>query len=254
MACEARAASVSVRGMNAVPTPPKSLLRAVGKAIADFGMIREGDRVLLGLSGGKDSLSLLHLLLHLRQCAPVKFELGAATVDPMTEGLDQRPLIPYLEGLGVPYFQIAEPIMERAKTHMGNDSICAFCSRMKRGILYRIAREQGYGTLALAHHLDDLAETFLMSVFHGGQLRTMKPNYLNDAGDVRVIRPLCYARERQTRVFAQAARLPVIGDNCPACFRMPTERMRFKQMLAQEEAGNTRLFKSLLAAMRPLMA
>jgi len=233
--------------------PPKSLLRQVGRAIADYRMINAGDRVLLGLSGGKDSLSLLHILLHLQRHAPLRFDVGVATVDPQVEGFDLEPLRAYLAALDVPYFLQAEPIMARAQAHMGNPSYCAFCSRMKRGVLYATARREGYNVLALAHHLDDLAETFLMSAFHGGTLRTMRANYLNDAGDVRVIRPLVYARERQTADFAHGAGLPVIRDNCPACFRMPTQRWHMKQLLATQEQSNKYLFKSLLSTLRPLL-
>jgi len=235
------------------PTPPKSLLRLVGRAIADYGMIRPGDRLLLGLSGGKDSLTLLHLLAHLQRHAPVRFSLAAATVDPGIDGFDPSPLKDYVPTLNVPYFYTAQPIAERALTQMKQDSFCAFCSRMRRGALYRVAREQGCNVLALAQHLDDLAESFLMSAFYGGDLRTMKAHYVNDAGDLRIIRPLVYARERQTAQFAANSGLPVIPDNCPACFRMPTKRMHVKQLLAAEEQDNHKLFPNLLHAMRPLM-
>lgn len=234
--------------------PPKPLLTAAGRAIGDFAMIRDGDRILLGLSGGKDSLSLLHILLHLREKAPVRFELAACTIDPQSPEYDPSPLKPYMAALGVPYFYESQPIVEQAQAHMDGDSFCAYCSRMRRGILYRVAREQGYGVLALAQHLDDLAETFMMSAFFGGKLRTMKANYLNDAGDIRVIRPLAYARERQTRDFAQRAGLPVVHENCPACFAMPMQRYQIKQMLAAQEAQHPTLFANLKRAMRPLMA
>jgi tRNA 2-thiocytidine biosynthesis protein TtcA len=125
---------------------------------------------------------------------------------------------------------------------------------MKRGVMYSVARRERYTVLALAQHLDDLAESFLMSAFHAGQLRTMKAHYRIDAGDLRVIRPLVYVRERQTHDFARQAGLPVIGDNCPACFRRPTQREHMKQLLAQEETGNKYLFKSLLSAMSPLIS
>lgn len=234
-------------------TPPKSLIRAVGKAIGDYQLIREGDRILLGLSGGKDSLSLLHILRHFQRHAPVRFEFAAVTIDPQSGAFDPSPLIPYMEKLGVPYFYVREPIMNLAETHMDNNSYCAFCSRMKRGLMYKTAREQGYNVLALAQHLDDLAESFLMSAFHGGKLKTMKAHYRIDAGDLRVIRPLVQVRERQTAAFAKEAGLPVIMENCPACFDMPTQRQHMKELLAVEERGNTNLFKSLVTAMQPLI-
>jgi tRNA 2-thiocytidine biosynthesis protein TtcA len=233
--------------------PPKRLMRQVGRAIEEFAMIREGDRILLGVSGGKDSLSLLHILGHLRGYAPVRFELGVLTVDPEVEGFDPSTLTAYYEQLGLPYHYAREPIMEEAKTRMRGDSFCAYCARMKRGIMYATCREQGYNVLALAQHLDDLAESLFMSLFHGGQLRTMKAHYLNDAGDVRIIRPLVYARERQTADFAASAQLPVVPDSCPACFTAPTERERMKRFLADEERRNKQLFASLMQAMRPLM-
>ena len=239
--------------MAAYVPPPKSLLRLSGKAIADFHMIQDGDRVLLGLSGGKDSLSLLHVLLHFQRHAPIRFEVGAVTVDPQSESFDPRPLIPYLTDLGVPYFYRTERILELATEHMDNDSYCAFCARMRRGVMYSTARREGYNVVALAQHLDDLAESFLMSAFHGGRLNTMKAHYVVDEGDLRVIRPFVYVRERQTAEFARAAALPVIQENCPACFGMPTQRAHMKALLAEQERANPRLFKSLLSTLRPLM-
>ncbi len=224
-----------------------------GQAIHDYGMIQAGDRVLLGVSGGKDSLSLFHVLQHLKAKAPLPFSLAVATVDPGIEGFDPSPLGAYFAALDVPFFYERQEIAERAQTHMGNASFCSFCSRMRRGILYRVARDQGYTVLALAQHLDDLAESFLMSAFHGGQLHTMRAHYRVDAGDLRVIRPFVYVRERALADFAQRAALPVIADNCPACFRGPTERSRMKALLAAEERHHQGLFPSLLRAMRPLM-
>jgi tRNA 2-thiocytidine biosynthesis protein TtcA len=234
--------------------PSKTLARLAGRAIADFSMIQAGDRVLLGLSGGKDSLSLLHVLHHLQQRAPVHFELAAMTVDPMAGDFDPSSLIPYLAELGVAYTYVRKPIMEMARKHMGRNSYCAFCSRLKRGLMYQTAREQDCNVIALAQHLDDLAESFLMSAFHGGRLQTMKAHYRNDDGDLRIIRPLVYIRERQTRDFAGSHALPVVADSCPACFAMPTERQHMKALLAAEESHNKLLFKSLLSTLRPLMS
>ncbi len=233
--------------------PPKALLRKVGRAIADYAMIREGDRILLGVSGGKDSLSLLQVLLHLRAHAPVRFDLGVITVDPQVEGFDPSSLTAYYERLGVPWHYEEQPIMEDARERMQGDSFCAYCARMKRGIMYSTCRRHGYNVLALAQHLDDLAESFLMSAFHQGRLGTMKAHYVNDAGDIRVIRPLVYVRETQTAAFAADAGLPIVPDSCPACFSAPTQRAHFKTLLAREERNNPQLFAKLLSAMRPLM-
>jgi len=235
------------------PVPPKSLLRKVGRAIADYSMIRDGDRILLGVSGGKDSLSLLHILLHLQSHAPVDFELGVVTVDPEITGFDPHPLTGYYTRVGVPWHYRKQPIMEEAKRNLRGDSFCAYCARMKRGIMYDTCRTHGYKVLALAQHLDDLAESFLLSAFHQGRLGTMKACYTNDADDVKVIRPLAYVRETQTAAFAEAAGLPVIPDSCPACFSAPTRRAYFKALLAHEEQTTPHLFANLLHAMRPLM-
>ncbi|KAB2314664.1 tRNA 2-thiocytidine biosynthesis protein TtcA [Betaproteobacteria bacterium SCN2] len=238
------------------PTQPsRTLISAAGRAIGDFDMIRDGDRVLLGLSGGKDSLSLLHVLLYFQKRAPIRFELAAATVDPCSPEFDPSPLKGYMAELGVPYFYDRQDIVGEAQKTLtrDSDSFCAYCSRMRRGILYRVAREQQYNVLVLAQHLDDLAETLMMSMFFGGKVRTMQAHYLIDAGDLRVIRPFVYARERQTRDFAHKAGLPVISENCPACFAVPTQRFAMKQMLAEQEKLHPRLFASLMTAMKPLM-
>ena len=231
----------------------KRILRQTGKALIDHQMINDGDRVLLGLSGGKDSLALLHLLIHFQRVAPIKFELAAVTIDPQTGTFDPSPLIPYMKSLGIEYYFCKEPIMTMAEEHMQGDSYCAFCSRMKRGTIYATARQHNYNVIALAQHLDDLAESFLMSAFHGGQLKTMKANYTIKEGDLRLIRPLIYVREHQTRHYAEQEGLPIIIENCPACFEKPTQREHMKQLLATEEKQNENLFGSLLTAMKPLI-
>ncbi|KOR27495.1 potassium ABC transporter ATPase, partial [Achromatium sp. WMS2] len=165
--------------------PPKALLRKVGRAIKQFDMIQDGDRVLLGVSGGKDSLSLLHILNHVQIHAPVQFKLGVLTVDPQIEGFDPTPLRDYYSNLGITWYYCQESIAEQAKTKLRGKSFCSYCARIKRGLMYSICRQHGYNVLALAQHLDDLAESLLMSIFHGGQLRTMKAHYVNDAGDIR---------------------------------------------------------------------
>ena len=235
------------------PKVPRKLMRNVGKAIMDWEMMREGDRILLGLSGGKDSLALLHILHALQKKSPVKWELAAVTVDPGTDAFDPSPLIPYLKSLGIPYFFLSERIIDRAKVQMQGNSICSFCARMKRGSLYSCARKNGYNVLALGQHLDDLAESFIMSALHNGQLRTMKAHYKNDDGDLRIIRPMAYVRESQTKEFSYAAKLPVINENCPACFEGPKERHRVKKLLATESNLFPGIFGNIKNAILPLM-
>ncbi len=233
---------------------PKALRRSVGNTLVDYQQIQAGDRILLGLSGGKDSLSLLHILLHFQAHAPIKFSLGAVTIDPQSGTFDPSPLIPYMKSLGIDYHFFQAPIVNLAEEHMDNESYCAFCARMKRGLIYKIARENNYNVIALAQHLDDLAESFLMSAFYGGKLKTMKANYVIEKGDLRVIRPLVASRERQMADFAQTAQLPVIIENCPACFAKPTQREQMKQLLLKQEKTHPDIYRSLLTAMRPLIA
>ena len=144
--------------------PPKKMMKLVGQAVKEWGMIQDGDRLLLGLSGGKDSLALLHILIALQKRAPVKFDIACCTVDPQTPSFDPSPLIPYVKSLGITYHYMSEPIIELAKTKMQGDSLCAFCARFKRGLLYSTCRTHGYNKLVLAQHLDDLAESFYMYI------------------------------------------------------------------------------------------
>ncbi len=234
--------------------PPKALLNDTGRAIADFAMIKANDRLLLGLSGGKDSLSLLHCLLHFQRHAPIHFDIAVATVEPGDPAFDPSPLKDYVPTLGVDYHFLEEPILQRAEDHMGKPSYCSFCSRMKRGTLYTACRKHGYNVLVLGQHLDDLAESFLMSAFFEGRLNTMKAHYQNQQGDIRIIRPFVYVREKQLQAFASDNNLPVIADNCPACFSKPTQRQHMKDLLSVEEQNNPHLYPTLLTSMRPLIA
>ena len=235
------------------PEIPKKILKLVGEACKDFNMIQKDDRILVCVSGGKDSLTLLHVLLHIKRKIPFKIEIGACTVDPMSEDFNPEPLINYMKDLNVPYFYERDKILEKAKLNLQKNSICSYCARMKRGIIYNCARREKYNVIALGQHLDDLAESFLMSVFHNGFLRTMKANYVIDKGDLRVIRPLVYCREKLFKDFSIESNLPVIQENCPACFQSPKERQRMKVLLSQQENLFPSLFSSLLKSMIPLM-
>ena len=265
--------------------PPGKLMRLVTQAIMQWNMIEEGDRLLLGLSGGKDSLSLMHCLLELKRKLPINFDLEICTIDPMTPSFDPSPLIPYVESFGLKvrycscrgclsrvnmerfthtsaflllqYHYIKDDIVARASSS-GKDgkvvsSLCAFCARMKRGNLYGCARRNKCNKLVLAQHLDDCAESFLMSVMHNGFLRTMKANYKVNAGDISVIRPMVYCRESLMTDFAKSANLPIINENCPACFEEPKERARMKKLLSREETLYPTFYDNIRRSILPLM-
>jgi tRNA(Ile)-lysidine synthase TilS/MesJ len=237
--------------------PPPKLMRYITQAMIQWNMVEEGDRLLLGLSGGKDSLSLLHCLLEFQRKLPINFEIEVCTIDPMTPSFDPSPLIPYVESLGLKYHYIRDDIVARANTS-GKDgkvvsSLCAFCARMKRGNLYTCARRNRCNKLVLAQHLDDCAESFLMSAMHNGFLRTMKAHYQINAGDLSVIRPMVYCRESLMTDFAKSANLPVINENCPACFEEPKERARIKKLLAREETLYPNLHDNIRRSLIPLM-
>lgn len=175
-------------------TPPRALKSDFMEAVEMFKMIKEGDKILVCVSGGKDSLTMLHMIRNYQiACAhqenPLHFTYGAATVDPEDPTFNPEPLKDYMEALGVEYVLKSQPVIACAR-RVKPDSICSFCSRVKRGLLYQIARDGGYNAIALGQHLDDACESFLMSAFRNGLLRTMKANYLIEAGDLRVIRPL----------------------------------------------------------------
>ena len=248
-----QAPTSSKRRSKKLAKPPAKILKPLNQALNDFGMIEKGDRVLLGLSGGKDSLAMLHLLLYVKsRFPPGYFTLACATVDPGTEAFNPRPLIPYVKSLGLEYHYLDEKIMAMAENHMSGDSICAFCARMKRGALYSCCRREGYNKLVLAQHLDDCVESFLMSTMYNGSMRTMKAKYVIDEGDVTVIRPAVYLREKALRDFSYEAGLPVINENCPACFEAPKERNHVKKLLAREESVFPSLYSSMRHALTPL--
>ncbi|MFP6807953.1 MAG: tRNA 2-thiocytidine(32) synthetase TtcA [Pseudomonadales bacterium] len=192
----------------------KRLKRDAGKAISDFSMIDDGDRVMVCVSGGKDSFTMLDILLSLRKHAPIHFDILAVNLDQKQPGFPEEVLPTYFEGLGIDY-KIIEEDTYSLVTNMVSEgkTYCGWCSRFRRGILYRFARENGYNKIALGHHRDDIVATMFLNLFHGGKLKTMPPKLLSDDGANIVIRPLAYCREKDIERYAQLMQMPIIPCN-----------------------------------------
>ena len=227
----------------------KRLRRQVGQAIADFSMIGEGDRVMVCLSGGKDSHALLDVLLSLRQKAPVRFEVIAVNLDQKQPGFPAHVLPQYLEALGVPYRIVEQDTYSVVKRVIpeGN-TMCSLCSRLRRGVLYRVAGELGATKIALGHHRDDILATFFLNLFHGGKLKAMPAKLVSDDGKHVVIRPLAYVAEEDLAAYAQQKGFPIIP--CTLCGSQENlERRKISEMLAQWEKTQPGRIESILRAL-----
>src|SRR5690606_24067046 len=222
----------------------------VGKAIEDYGMIGEGDRVMVCLSGGKDSYTLLDMLLSLQRSAPVKFSLVAVNLDQKQPGFPAHVLPEYLASLGVDYHIIEQDTYSVVKRLIPEGrTMCSLCSRMRRGALYRYAAENGITRIALGHHRDDIVETLFLNLFHAGKLKAMAPKLRSEDGRNVVIRPLAYVPERDIARYAAARGFPIIP--CDLCGSQVTlQRVQVKKMLAAWELEHPGRTESLLTALR----
>ncbi|SEL16114.1 tRNA 2-thiocytidine biosynthesis protein TtcA [Halomonas daqiaonensis] len=226
----------------------KRLRRQVGNAIIDYGMIHEGDRVMVCLSGGKDSYTLLEILRNLQRSAPVAFSLVAVNLDQKQPGFPEHVLPEYLEGIGVEYHILERDTYSvvKEKTPEGKTT-CALCSRLRRGSLYGFAEEIGATKVALGHHREDILETLFLNMFFGGSLKAMPPKLLSDDGRNMVIRPLAYCREADIAEFARLMDFPIIP--CNLCGSQPNlQRQVVKEMLAEWEKSHPGRLESMFKA------
>ncbi len=211
----------------------KRLRRHVGKAIADFNMIEEGDRVMVCLSGGADSYTMLDILMQLQQTAPVSFSLHVVNLDQKQPGFPEHVLPEYLDKLGVDYHILEEDTYSVVKRVIPeNKTTCGLCSRLRRGILYRFAKEQAYTKIALGHHREDIIETLFLNMFYGGKLKSMPPKLKSDDGQNIVIRPLAYCPETDIKHYAESQAFPIIP--CNLCGSQENlQRQAIKTMLQE---------------------
>ena len=213
----------------------KRLRRLVGQAIADYSMIEAGDKVMVCLSGGKDSYALLDVLMRLREKSPVAFDLVAVNLDQRHPGFPEHVLPDYLAARGVPYrIEVQDTYSTVKRVIPEGKTMCGLCSRLRRGVLYRVAGELGATKIALGHHRDDILETFFLNLFHAGKLKTMPPKLVSDDGRHVVIRPLAYVEERDLEAYAELRRFPIIP--CDLCGSQELlQRKQVKAMLGDWE-------------------
>lgn len=228
----------------------KKLRRLTGRAIEDFNMIEEGDRVMVCLSGGKDSYAMLNMLMSLQKSAPIHFELIAVNLDQKQPGFPEHVLPEYLDSLGVPYHIINRDTYSVVKEKVSEGkTTCGLCSRLRRGTLYSFAEDIGATKIALGHHKDDIIETMFLNMFYGSRLSSMPPKLRADNGRNIVIRPLAYCREKDIMRFAEHLEFPIIP--CNLCGSQENlQRQNIKAMLAEWERKHPSRIESIFTAMQ----
>jgi tRNA 2-thiocytidine biosynthesis protein TtcA len=229
----------------------RSLAKKVGQAIADFEMIRDGDRIMVCVSGGKDSYALVDVLLDLRRRSPVRFELLAVNVDQGWPGYDTEAIASHLAAVGVDHRMVTENFAGIVEANIpAGATPCSLCSRLRRGVLYNLAVRFGCTKIALGHHMDDLIETLVLNMFYSGKLASMPAVLRSDDGRNTVIRPMVYVPEELLAEYAQAREFPVVRCGCPSCGLPEQKRQVVKRMLSSLEASEPGIKSNMLAALK----
>ena len=220
------------------------------KAIKDHNLIEDGDRIMVGLSGGKDSWALIQILDVLQKRAPIDFSFVAVNIDSGYEGYEHQKLTDTCAARGwelhVEHTTIGETIEEILEQ---TETPCSLCARLRRGALYRLATKVGANKIALGHHADDFIETLLLNVFFQGSIKAMPARLVSDSGEHVVIRPLAYVFESEARAYAKESNLPIIGCCCPACGDLSLQRQRMKRLIAQLEVEHPEIKNSIIQAL-----
>jgi tRNA 2-thiocytidine biosynthesis protein TtcA len=226
------------------------IAKKVTKAITEYNLIEDGDRVMVGLSGGKDSWALLQILDILRQRAPIAFSLIGVTVDSGYDGYRHDLISSTCEARGWEYRIVHTEIGEVMEDLLANDATpCSLCARLRRGVLYRLADEVGATKIALGHHLDDFVETLLLNLFFAGALKAMPARLVSDNGQHVVVRPLVAVTEAEARQYAKERSLPIISCCCPACGDLSLQRQRIKRLIAELEVEHPEVKSSMIRAL-----
>jgi tRNA 2-thiocytidine biosynthesis protein TtcA len=226
------------------------IAKKVTKAITEYNLVEDGDRIMVGLSGGKDSWALIQTLDVLQKRAPISFSVVAVTVDSGYNGYRHDLISRTCEERGweyrIEHTEIGEVIEDLLES---SDTPCSLCARLRRGVLYRMAKSVGATKIALGHHLDDFIETLLLNLFFAGSLKAMPARLVSDNGEHVVIRPLVYTTEAEARAYAKESRLPIIGCCCPACGDLSLQRQRIKRMIAELEVEHPEIKNSMIRAL-----
>ncbi|HET6613020.1 MAG TPA: tRNA 2-thiocytidine(32) synthetase TtcA [Kofleriaceae bacterium] len=233
-------------------TPPlRAILKKVGRAIADHGLIADGDRIMTCVSGGKDSYTLLDVLLDLRRRSPVRFEVFAVNVDQGWPGYRTDLIAEHLGALGVEHHMIRDDFAGIVESKLSpGQTPCSLCSRFRRGVLYSLGHRLGATKIALGHHADDLIETLVLNMFYGGRLAAMPAYLRSDDGQSTVIRPLAYVSESAIVEYAAERRFPVVSCGCPSCGLPEQKRQQVKRLLAALEADSPGIKHNMLGAIQ----
>lgn len=247
-----RLARVTAKPTAPARTPPlRAIAKKVGRAIADHGLIAEGDRIMVCVSGGKDSYTLLDVLLDLSRRSPVRFELFAVNIDQGWPGYRTDLIAEHLRGLGIEHHMIRDDFAGIVEANLApGQTPCSLCSRFRRGVLYSLGQRLGATKIALGHHADDLIETLVLNMFYAGRLAAMPAYLRSDDGASTVIRPMAYVAESLVVEYATARRFPVVSCGCPSCGLPEQKRQQVKRMLAALEAESPGIKHNMLGALK----